>query len=249
LIQKELRVNNKVKPIKSIHDLLEQYRALITNNRDKGTQFEHLVKSYLLTDPLYANEFQHVWLWNEWPGKWGPDCGIDIVAQDFLGEYQAIQCKFYVPSYEVKKEDIDSFFTESGRKFKDPISKKEMSFSQRIIVCTSDNWSTNAQRSRTNQTIPVKLLRVQDMEQSTVDWSQFSLEHPEQLPLKPKKQARPHQVKALNAVMNGFREHDRGKLVMACGTGKTFTALKIAEQFTHKDAVVLFLVPSISLLS
>lgn len=36
---------------------------------------------------------------------------------------------------------------------------------------------------------------------------------------------------------------------MACGTGKTFTSLKIAEQFSKENNLILFLIPSISLLS
>ena len=68
-----------------------------------------------------------------------------------------------------------------------------------------------------------------------------------------KKQLRPHQQQALNDVLAGLKSADRGKLIMACGTGKTFTALKIAEKLARKTAVssgnILFLVPSLSLLS
>ena len=43
------------------------------------------------------------------------------------------------------------------------------------------------------------------------------------------KQLRPHQERALEDVREGLADHDRGKLIMACGTGKTFTSLQIAE--------------------
>ncbi|WP_277752937.1 DEAD/DEAH box helicase family protein [Microcystis aeruginosa] len=82
-----------------------------------------------------------------------------------------------------------------------------------------------------------------------MDWNQFSLKRPQKVNLRPKKQLRPHQIDALNKVMAGFETSDRGKLIMACGTGKTFTALKIAEQFASQNGQILFLVPSISLLS
>ena len=236
------------KKITSIHDLLEQYSELITNHRDKGTSFERLMKSYLELDPLYQDRFKMVYLWSGWPHKTtGQDYGIDLVAEGFDGEYTAIQCKFFSPTYQIQKRDIDSFFTESGRTFS--VNGKKKSFSQRIIISTSDNWSEPAEKSLHGQTIPVIRIHVRDLEQSPIDWSKFSLDKPEKLSLKEKKRLRPHQEEAIQKVIAGLKEHDRGKLIMACGTGKTFTALKLAEKITKKDGLVLFLVPSISLLS
>ena len=131
----------------TIHELLEEYRKRISNNRDLGTSFERLIKSYFQLDPLYSTKFKNVWLWNEWKGRWGQDCGIDLVAENVEGEYFAIQCKFYASDYDIKKGDIDSFFTESGRKFKLE-GKGSQSFSYRIIVSTSDHWTENAEKSQ-----------------------------------------------------------------------------------------------------
>jgi hypothetical protein len=64
-----------------------------------------------------------------------------------------------------------------------------------------------------------------------------------------KKRARPHQIEALAAVREGLHEADRGKLIMACGTGKTYTGLQIAEAMACKGGRVLFLVPPLSLMS
>ena len=66
---------------------------------------------------------------------------------------------------------------------------------------------------------------------------------------RPTKTLRDYQHEALDAVIEGLKQHDRGKLIMACGTGKTFTALRIAEQQVGSGGTVLFLTPSISLLS
>lgn len=235
-------------PIKTIHDLLRQYNELIINQRDKGTSFEKLMQSYLELDPLYKERFKKVYMWSEWPHKTtGQDYGIDLVAESYDGEFVAIQCKFYAADYQIQKKDIDSFFTESGKTFQ--VEGKKKSFSQRIIVSTSDNWSEPAEKSLHGQTIPVIRVHVRELEQSPIDWSKFSLDKPEKLALKEKKKLRPHQEEAITKVIDGFKENDRGKLIMACGTGKTFTALKLAEKITKKDGLVLFLVPSISLLS
>ena len=226
----------------TIHAILKEFREIATSNRDLGDLFERLMVAYFRTDPMYCDRFSNVWLWMEWPRRGNKtDTGIDIVAEEAAtGEYCAIQCKFYDPNHTLQKQDIDSFFTASGTSF----------FSSRIIVSTTDRWSKHAEEALNNQQIPVTRLRVQDLDSSPVDWSQFSLKRPQDLSLKAKKQLRPHQSEALNNVMEGFQSSDRGKLIMACGTGKTFTSLKIAEQFaTGQKAHVLFLVPSISLLS
>ncbi len=236
------------KQIKTIHDLLEQYNELIINQRDKGTSFERLMKAYLQLDPLYQDQFKNVYMWGEWPHRpSGKDHGIDLVAESHDGEFTAIQCKFYSPTHQILKKDIDSFFTESGIKF--TVENKKMSFTKRIIISTSDKWSEPAEKSLEDQTIPVIRINVRELEQSPIDWSKFSLNQPEKLTLKEKKKLRLHQEDAIKNVIEGYKKHNRGKLIMACGTGKTFTSLKLAEQLTNGKGTVLFLVPSISLLS
>lgn len=233
--------------IQSIHDLLNQFREMSENNRDMGTKFERLMKTYLETDPIYKDKFKKVSMWSDWEHAENSDNGIDLVAEGFDGEFTAIQCKFYSPMTEIKKENIDSFFTESGKAFK--VNGKKKTFKGKIIVCTSDNWSKPAEDAIKKQAVVTQRIRVQDLDSSPIDWSKFSLEKPDNLVLREKKKLRKHQAEAINDVMKGFKTHDRGKLIMACGTGKTFTALKLVEEHTSKDSTILFLVPSISLLS
>lgn len=225
----------------TIHSLLDELRQAASSSRDMGDKFERLIAAYLVTDPLYRDKYSDVWLWSEWPGRDNqPDTGIDLVAKErYTGDYCAIQCKFYSPTHTLQKSDIDSFFTASGRH----------PFTSRIIVSTTDKWSTRAEAALQGQQIPVSRVRVQDLADSPVDWSQFSLSRPQDIKLKAKKQLRQHQKVAVQKVLAGFRDADRGKLIMACGTGKTFTALKIAERMAANHGHVLFLVPSISLLS
>jgi predicted helicase len=197
--------------------------------------------TYLRTDPLYVQKYDEVWRWSDWPDRnHRPDTGIDLVARDrATGELCAIQCKFYLPTHTLQKEDIDSFFTASGK----------AGFTSRLIVSTTDKWSKNAEEALEGQQVPVSRIRVQDLDESGVDWSQFSLARPERMERKPHKSLRPHQELALQKVAVGLDIADRGKLIMACGTGKTFTSLRIAEHLVARGGSVLFLVPSISLLS
>lgn len=225
---------------RTIHSVLEEFRQEATSNRDLGDRFERLVWAYLRLDPLYTDRFSNVWMWNEWPQKGDVgDVGIDVVAEErATGEFCAIQCKFFLPDHTIAKEDIDSFFTASGKAL----------FTSRMIVSTTDKWSKNAEDALKDQSKPILRLRVQDLDASPVDWSKFDLKRPQDLVLSNRKALRDHQKAALKDVIAGFETADRGKLIMACGTGKTFTALKIAEQLAPKGHV-LFLVPSLSLLS
>ena len=225
----------------SIYEILDELSVSSANERDKGDKFERLMAAYLRTDPAWSNQFSTVWLWSEWPGRHGkPDTGIDLIAQEReTGELTAIQCKFYNRTHTLHKRDIDSFFTASGKE----------SFARRMIVSTTDKWSPHAEDALKGQRVPVTRLRVQDLDESSIDWSQFSLRTPELMKRRDKKVLRTHQILAFANVCKGFQNHARGKLIMACGTGKTLTSLRIAENVATPGGSVLFLVPSISLLS
>lgn len=225
----------------TIYEVLDELRRAATSEADKGSKLEQLMLSYLRTDPVYAEQFSDVWLWQDWPGRDGKhDTGIDLVAMDRItGSNVAIQCKFYAPSSTIGKGDIDSFLSASGKE----------GFSERIIVSTTDRWNAHAEDAVQGQQVPVRRIGLADLEASVVDWGQFSWATPQVLPVTDKKKVRPHQAKAIDAVRAGLATGDRGKLVMACGTGKTFTSLRLAEEMVGVGGSVLFLVPSISLLS
>lgn len=233
----------------TIHDILEEFRAAATSNRDLGDKFERLIATYLLTDPQYSDRLSDVWLWQEWPGRGKKvDTGIDLVARERgTGEHWAIQCKFYDPAHSIQKADIDSFFTASGQKH--AANDQSVTFSQRLIFSTTSKWSKHAEDALEDQSIPTFRISAQDLADSPVDWSQFSLANVTDLKLRKKKDLRQHQAEALGLVREGFTIGDRGKLIMACGTGKTFTALKVAEATTPPNGTILFLAPSISLVS
>lgn len=233
---------------KDIDRILSQFRELSSDEKGKGRLFERLIANYLVTDPQYSDLLEHVWLWEEWPDRKGADNGIDLVARErATGDYWAIQCKFFDPSYTIQKPDIDSFLSASGKQFATNDGSKQ--FSRRIVVSTTDKWNKNAENAIEGQTIPVSRISLADLAESPIDWNQFSLSRPDLIRLRPKKTPRPHQEEAIAAVLDGFQSVDRGKLIMACGTGKTFTSLRLAENIVPEGGRVLFLAPSISLVA
>lgn len=225
----------------ALSTLLNTYRSASVTEREKGTYFEELICTYLRHEATYRDLYEQVWAYSDWAkeqGLDGRDTGIDLVAKtQGTGEYHAIQCKLYAEDYRVQKKDIDSFFTASGK----------APFSHRIIVTTTNNWSEHAEDALQGQQPAVSKVDLQALEDSQIDWAKYQAK--QIVALKAKKQLREHQQTALNAVAAGLKEAERGKLIMACGTGKTFTSLKIAERLAGKGKRVLFLVPSLSLLS
>ncbi len=231
----------KPKKMTPLQTLLSTYRQASETPREKGTYFEELICCYLRNEATYRDLYSKVWTYSAWADEQAldkRDTGIDLVAETHgTGEFHAIQCKFYAPDYRVQKSDIDSFFTASGKK----------TFSHRVIITTTIHWGVNAEDALQNQHPPVSKIDLQDLENSQIDWAQYQ---PKVAPvLKVKKQLREHQAGALAGAERGLQDADRGKLIMACGTGKTFTSLKIAEKLAGTGKRVLFLVPSLSLLS
>lgn len=225
----------------ALQKILATYRDAALTEREKGTYFEKLIICYFKNEASYKDLYSNVWLYSDWAKEQGLDArdtGIDLVAQTAgTGEFHAIQCKLYAEDHRLQKKDIDSFFTASGKK----------PFTHRIIVCTTNDWSEHAEDALRDQQPPVSKIDLHDLENSQIDWALYT---PDAAPaLKPKKALRPHQIKAVNAVTDQLALAERGKLIMACGTGKTFTSLKIAEAMAGRGGRVLFLVPSLSLLS
>jgi predicted helicase len=225
----------------ALRDLLATFRAAAKTNREAGTYFEELVVQYLRHEPAYRDLYRSVEPYAEFAKRNGldaTDTGIDLVAETVDHDYHAIQCKMYEVDHRIHKSDIDSFFTASG---KEP-------FRHRVIVTTTSDWTEHAEDALSNQQIPVSKIDLFALENSIIDWARFK-PNAEQPKLRGQKKPYPHQLQALKQVLSGFKEHDRGKLLMACGTGKTFTSLRIAEDQAGPGERVLFLVPSLALLS
>ena len=200
----------------------------------RGKQFEKAVKWLFLNDPKHKRRFKHVWLWDEFPERTGPDIGIDVVAQGHDNSLCAIQAKCFDPGRDIPKSEIDSFISAASPR----------KYAHRMLVATTDGLSANARKTlRDNH---VTLVLKSSLESLESFWPETfsSLGAPRTIS---KYVPRTHQSQAINDVSAGLQTASRGQLIMACGTGKTLTALWITERLDSSCTLVL--VPSLSLLS
>lgn len=223
-----------------LRQLLAQYREASKSEREKGTYFERLSLAFLKNDPGMVQEYEDAWLFTEWAKANrldGKDIGIDLVAK-IRGEegFCAIQCKFYADGHRIQKGDIDSFLSSSQTRH----------FSRGLVIeTTGAGWSANAEVML--EPLNVTRIGLDRLEESPIDWAAWFQR--DEIKVAAPKELRPHQRDALAAVQAGLADADRGKLIMACGTGKTFTGLKIAEAMAGPGKTVLVLVPSLALMS
>lgn len=227
----------------SFDNLVNQINNSAETQRDRGTYFEYLVRAYFQNEPTYKNEFKNVWMLVDVPEEYGipkTDIGVDLVAEKFTGELVAIQAKFY--DHPIQKSNIDSFLSELGKDY----------YESGIIVASTDKWGKNAEKALADRSDVIRI-GLSDLRNSRIDWDKFSFERPEEVEVKSKKQPRYYQREVIAAALEHYKTNDRGQLIMAPGTGKTFTSLKITEAMAKAAAkeqyVVLYLVPSIQLLT
>lgn len=237
----------------SIFDILAKIRQHSVTERQKGAFFEKLMQRWLKSDPRYCNLLEKVWLWEEFPAKaefGGKDTGIDLVARTDEGEYWAIQCKCYDENAIIDKPAVDTFLSTSSKSFTDEVTLKTVGFSIRLWISTTDHWGPTATQTIANQNPPVQRIGLKDLEMSPVDWAKLEGGSQGNDARLAGKQLMEHQLKAISKARTHFVEegNNRGKLVMACGTGKTYTALNLVEQLTDSKGLILFMVPSIALL-
>ena len=226
-----------------LQNALSIIREKAKNDTELGNAFERLTKVFLENDATQTQQYSKVWHYSDWAreqeGYATKDIGIDLVAKlrDEDG-YCAIQCKFYQSEHSISKADLDSFISASA----------SSDFTRLMLIDTSTQAiGKNAQSVFDNLTQEYIRIQLSELEESRIDWSVYINDGT--VRLHSKKELRDHQIKALNAVREGLAEDDRGKMIMACGTGKTFTSLCIAEDLAGVGKTVLYMVPSLALMS
>ena len=214
----------------------EFYASLDADSGTRGKQFEHFVKWFLQTDPEWNSQIDQLWMWQDYPKRWGTDCGIDLVFQDKNGKHWAVQAKCVHPDREITKAEIDSFFSESN----------DSRIHGRLLMASTDGIGSNARQMIRRQEKQVVCFLLDNFRKSEMEFpaslKDLNKGKPKEI-LKPK----PHQNRAIRDVVAGLENARMGQLIMACGTGKTLTSLWVKEALEAQQ--VLVLVPSLSLLS
>lgn len=214
--------------------------------RAAGDAFERLCSAFLENDPVQSGLYRHVQPWAEWAKPRGynaSDTGIDLVAElkRDPNKYAAIQCKFRKEGGTVAKAEIDSFLAKSSM----------TEFASRVLIeTTGREWSANADEALRGLRPPVVRIGIHELRQSRIRWDRFIATGRPEISFKDRKQPREHQLTAIRNVCDGLAQPaSRGKLLMACGTGKTLTSLRIAEELAGHGGRVLYLVPSLALMA
>ena len=223
----------------TIYDALNIIRNSATSEKDKGTQYERLARYYLKIDQLWRNRFSDIWMWGDAPTNDGADIGIDLVAKDAAdGSLWAIQCKCYDGDSTLHYGDVATFYGKTGN---------QGTYGHTMIVTSAGRLSGHLD-SVADEWGTVRIFS-DDMEESEIDFEPFFTGKENAVRII--HEARPHQIQAINDCVKGFKENDRGQLIMACGTGKTLTALRLTEKMLQDEGKqggrILFLAPSIAL--
>ena len=224
-----------VRPSERVGDALSRIRSEASSEAEKGRWFEHLFMAAVRDNAEF--DVKDIWPWRDWPdrerltGLDGRDQGIDLVAVQADDTLVAIQCKCYAEDAVLGRPDIDSFLAESARP----------AFGLRWIVSTC-TWNTAAERAIAEREPRVARIDFLDYLDNEIRELQKPAEarHP-----------KPLQQNAIEAAYDGLvtQGNSRGKLIMACGTGKTFTALRLSERMVPDAGRVLFAAPTIALVS
>ena len=227
------QINLDLRGRPSAGEVLARIRNESRDQSEKGRWFEQLFMRIARQEPEF--EVAEIWRWPDWPerealtGLDGRDIGIDLVAKRTSGEWIAIQCKCYDERHILAKIEIDKFLGGS----------QQAIFRLRWAVATC-RWGPNAQRAILNAQPPV----------TQVDFNQYlAVQVEEETAERPIQQPWPLQEEAIEDTVTGLENHDRGRLVMACGTGKTFTSLRIAQDVDDDGGRILFAAPTIALVS
>lgn len=204
---------------------IEFYQSLDGAPSRRGKQFESFVKWFFKTDPEWSTQVDQVWLWDEYPERWGIDCGIDLVFRHKNGETWAVQAKCYSSDHVITKQDVDKFLSESNRKGID----------KRLLIATTDRIGKNAIQVCDAQEKTVVRFLLSDFERAEIEYQYY-----EDLPRIRRKEPpkpRPHQLAAVSDVIKSFQNADRGQLIMACGTRQDlYYALDKRSVSIEKDA-------------
>lgn len=225
-------------------DLLAKFRAKSKDERTKGTKFELFCVKFLREYELYKKEFEKVDMWDNW-GFGESDSGIDIVAKTHNGEYVAIQCKCYDENTKLDLKQLSTFFITKDRTFN--LQGTPIQFTQYMLMDTADDITAKVTKFINDTDISFTRLDYNSIAQANINWAIF--DEKGEIEFYDKKQLRNHQKEAIEAIKKEFEVNDRTKLIMACGTGKSLTGIRLFDNMIDNGQIGVFFAPSIALVA
>lgn len=225
-------------------DLLAKFRAKSKDERTKGTKFELFCVKFLREYELYKKEFEKVDMWDNW-GFGESDSGIDIVAKTHNGEYVAIQCKCYDENTKLDLKQLSTFFITKDRTFN--LQGTPIQFTQYMLMDTADDITAKVTKFINDTDISFTRLDYNSIAQANINWAIF--DEKGEIEFYDKKQLRNHQKEAIEAIKKEFEINDRTKLIMACGTGKSLTGIRLFDNMIDNGQIGVFFAPSIALVA
>jgi len=229
-----------------LKDSLSEHNTSIENfgvkNTIAGKLFEYFAKYYFLVETKVCSEYTNVWLFNEIPLQIKKelnidhaDYGIDLLIKDRNNAYIAVQCKFKNDESEKlgwSKDKIGNFFGYAN-------------CIQKLIIFSNASEIDDVIKTRTDQLcfISIKdLVEIDEVTFRNIYNCIFNLQ------IMSFQKASPYefQKEVITRAEGYLKFHDRGKIILPCGTGKTLISLWIKERILPNRCLVLF--PSLALL-
>ena len=221
---------------------LEKRIASLPTEQERGEAFEVFCRAFFLIDPVF--QFEKVYRSREIPPSIREqlgyptlkDIGIDGIAVSLDGKLTAYQAKFRIDRMNTPTlSELSTFFTVSDR------ADWRITITNALKLPKAINDRINSSRVLSDRLI--------DLHEQYPDFFDRLRQYIEDQIIAPPKRNTPHktQLEAIENALLHFKDHDRGQLILPCGTGKTLAAMWIAERLGGKR--ILVMVPSLSLMN
>ena len=218
---------------------LETRIASLPTELERGEAFEEFCKAFFLLYPLF--QFYKIYRQKEippslrkqlrYPGV--QDLGIDGLAVTTDGKLVAYQAKFRRDRNNIPTlRELSTFFTVSDRA------------DWRITITNANNLPSSI-----NNRVRHSRVLADRFDQLDADFFTRLCLYLKEQRITPSEVRIPHktQQEAMDKALSYFKGHERGQLILPCGTGKTLTAMWIAEKIGGSR--ILVIVPSLALMS
>jgi len=236
------KFKSTIKQCNTYDEFDDKLKDLTTD--EKGKYFEYFCDLFFTFDNKWANLIKNSWLLKDASFKIkeklnipsNKDIGIDIILETFNNEFYAVQCKYRKNiNKEISWNELSTFF---GLTF--GISGK---FKKGIFISNTINPNKYIDKCPNVINILYHTLKETSINTFILMKNFLMKEKYKKIIFEP----RNYQNEIINKSINYFKENDKGRLYMPCGTGKTLVCYWIYEKLKLNNVCIS--VPSLYLLS